>query len=406
MATVKTDQASLIARYAGTFHDVIGSGHHVASPLGAWLLLALCAPAARGAQAAELTKVLGGGADEVAAVAAEMLAAPHPLVGAAAAVWGEPRAADRRWLAGLPSAVGRGDIPAQDDLDRWARDHTFGLIEKFPLQVDPLVYLLLASALATKVSWDRPFDLVPGTALGESSPWVKDLRQVLKSPNHPGHAAFITATARAGDVAVHVGRARDGLLVVSVIADGDVASADVLAAAHAIAIACARGEPPPRRSLSDLPQGEAPLWSVRDEPSTGEFGERCVAVLPAWSGTDDYDLSDPRFGFAAAAKALGGGDPWQATQAATASYSKTGFEAAAVSAMAVKLAMMPRRGVLRTVELRFGHPYAVVAVTADDDAGRARGRQARSGSPGPWHGVPVFSAWVAEPRDAQEQDGR
>jgi len=389
MATAKTDQASLIARYAATFHEVIGDGHHVASPLGAWLLLALCAPATHGAQADSLADVLGGGTDEVAAVAAEMLAAPHPLVAAAAAVWGQPDAADGRWLAALPPAVARGDIPGQDDLDRWARDHTFGLIEKFPLDVDATDYLLLASALATKVSWDRPFDLAPGTALGESSPWAKDLRHVLRSPNDPGHSAFITATARAGDVAVHVGHARGGLLVASVIAAADVTSADVLAAAHAIGIACARGEPPARRRLSELGEGDAPLWSVRDEPSTGDSGERCVAVLPAWSATDNYDLSDPRLGFETAAKALGGGDPWQARQAATASYSRTGFEAAAVTAMAARMAMMPRRGVLRTVELRFGHPYAVVAVTADTKRG-------------PWDGVPVFSAWVAQPHDAAD----
>lgn len=397
MATARTDQASLIARYAGTFHDVIGGGHHVASPLGAWLLLALCAPAARGAEADALAGVLGGGADEVAAVAAEMLAAPHPLVAAAAAVWSRPGAAGERWLAGLPSAVATGDIPGQDNLDRWARDHTFGLIEKFPLQVDDAVYLLLATALATKVSWDRPFDLVPGSALGESSPWVKDLRHVLRSPNHPGHSAFITATPQAGDVAVHVGHAQGGLLVASVIAAAGVASADVLAAAHSIATACARGEPLARRRLSDLPEGDTPLWSVRDQRSAGEFGERCFAVLPAWSATDSYDLSDRRLGFEAAARALGGGDPWEARQAATASYSRTGFEAAAVTAMAIRLAMMPRGGVLRTVELRFGHPYAVVAVTVDDAA--SRGGSARRG---PWDGVPVFSAWVAEPRDAKD----
>jgi hypothetical protein len=403
MATVKADQASLVARYAGTFHDVIGGGHHVASPLGAWLLLALCAPAARGAQAAGLAEVLGGGADEVTAVAAEMLAAPHPLVAAAAAVWNRPGSGDERWLAGLPASVARGDIPPQDGLNRWARDHTFGLIDKFPLTVDATVYLLLATALATKVSWDRPFDLAPGTALGPSSPWAKDLRQVLKSPKHPSHSAFITATPRAGDVAVHVGQARGGLLVVSVIAAADVSRADVLAAAHAIAIAFARGEPLPRRSLSGLPAGDAPLWSVRDERSRVEFGERCVAVLPAWSATDDYNLSDPRLGFAAAARALGHGDPWRARQAVTASYSRTGFEAAAVTAMAIAMAMRPRGGVLRTVELRFGHPYAVVAVTTDDDSAHTAGKaeSARSGEPGPWHGVPVFSAWVAEPHSAK-----
>jgi hypothetical protein len=58
------------------------------------------------------------------------------------------------------------------------------------------------------------------------------------------------------------------------------------------------------------------------------------------------------------------------------------------------MAMRPAApGLVRTAELRFGHPYAVVAVTVDSP-----GR----GDPGPWHGLPVFSAWVADPEDAGE----
>jgi hypothetical protein len=389
MVTSKTDVASHVARYAGIFHDVIGDGHHVASPLGAWLLLALCAPAATGAPAETLTELLGGGADEVASSAADLLADPHPLVSAAAAVWSRPGAADDGWLAGLPSAVTTGDIPDQGELDRWASEHTYGLIEKFPLQVSTLTYLLLATALATKVSWDDPFDLVPGSALGPSSPWSGRLARVLRSPTEPGHWAFVATTDRAGDVGVHIGMAVGGLRVVSVVAASGVARADVLAAAHRIAIANARGEPVPQRQLSDLAAGDSELWSVRDERSAGEAGDRCLAVLPAWSATDSYDLSDPRLGFSAAAGALGqAGDAWLARQAATATYSKTGFEAAAVTADELALGMMPRRGMLRTVELRFGHPYAVVAVTASDQGA------------GPWAGIPVFSAWVADPRSA------
>lgn len=405
MATAKTAQADLIARYAGTFHEVIGDGHHVASPLGAWLLLALCAPGVTGSQAEALTDVLGGRADEVAATASALLEAPHPLVAAAAGVWNQSDLHDESWLAGLPASVARGQIPDQAAMDRWAREHSFGLIKEFPLQITEDVYLLLATALATKVSWDSPFDLVPGAELG--GPWSKRLAQVLRSPYKVGHSAFIAATADAGDLAVHVGDARGGLLVVSVIAAEGVPRADVLAAAHRIAIASARGERVPRRSLSDLPTGDAPLWSVRDEPQADEVGERCVAIMPAWSATDSYDLSDPRLGFAAAAAAVGQGDPWEARQAATASFSRTGFEAAAVTAMAVRLAMMPRRGLLRVVRLRFGHPYAVVAVTADEAARRAAwsGRRSRASSAvqaRPWHGVPVFSAWVAEPRSAED----
>ena len=36
-----------VAGYARRLHAAAGPGHHVASPLGAWLLLALCAPATR-----------------------------------------------------------------------------------------------------------------------------------------------------------------------------------------------------------------------------------------------------------------------------------------------------------------------------------------------------------------------
>ena len=68
----------------------------------------------------------------------------------------------------------------------------------------------------------------------------------------------------------------------------------------------------------------------------------------------------------------------------------TGFEAAAVSAVAVALSM-PLTGRSREVVLRFGHPYAVVAVTTDAD-----------GSAAAWHGLPVFSAWVSEPEDATD----
>lgn len=361
------------------------------------MLLALCAPAADGADAAKLADVLGGDAGQVAFAAAELLADPHPLVAAAAAAWCQPGAVDRRWLDGLPSSVARGGIPRQHELDQWARERTFGLIEKFPVMLTPDVYLVLADALATKVSWECPFDLAPGRALGAGSQWSK-LDRVLRSPKHPSHSAFIAVTDTAGDVAVHIGRARGGLLVASVIAAPGVTSGDVLAAAHTIAIATARGELVSRRRLADLPEGEAPLWSVRDEPSKDESRERCVAVLPAWSATDSYDLSDPRFGFAAAAAAVGHGDPWVARQAATASYSRIGFEAAAVTATAIKMAMMPRGGVLRTVELRFCHPYAVVAVTADDD----RAHAPRTARQGPWHGIPVFSAWMARPSDARD----
>jgi hypothetical protein len=197
--------------------------------------------------------------EEAASIAAGLLEVPHPLVSAAAAAWNIGGMVDEQWLAGLPATVERGPIPSQDEADRWAREHTLGLIEKFPLQITNEVYLLLATALATKVSWDRPFEIAPGSALGSASPWGNQLEYVLASPRHMGYSPFVASTAQAGDVAVHVGWARDGLLVVSAIAAADVPADEVLAAGHGLATDLALGRAVPKRSLFGLPLGDGPL---------------------------------------------------------------------------------------------------------------------------------------------------
>jgi hypothetical protein len=75
----------------------------------------------------------------------------------------------------LPRAARTGDIPTQQSLDEWTEERTLGLIRRFPLEVSADDALLLASALATKVSWEVPYDLVPSAALGPSSSVAKVL---------------------------------------------------------------------------------------------------------------------------------------------------------------------------------------------------------------------------------------
>jgi hypothetical protein len=403
--------AAPLAGYAGRLHAVAGARHHVASPLGAWLLLALCAPASEGDARRSLNATLGTETGDAREFASALLASPHPLVPLAAGVWHHEYAGRERlsrWLAGLPPEVESGPLVSQAELDAWARRHTSGLIDSFPLN-DPSIWLLVATVLATKVSWERPFDLAPAAALGPSSPWAGRLAQVLRTPDGPGHQQFVAATNAAGDVAVHAARARGGLVVASVAADPGVPAADVLAAAYDLAPALATGGPLSRRSLFDLPLGDAPQWTISERTETirgagAARQERCTAVLPAWSARSRLDLSAPRLGFGAAASALSGGDPWQAAQSAMARYSRVGFEAAAVSAVGIALAVMtPRQALVRHAELRFGHPYAVVAVTVDPPAPRSRPAGTVSAATGgPWHGLPVFSAWVADPEDAAQ----
>jgi hypothetical protein len=180
----------------------------------------------------------------------------------------------------------------------------------------------------------------------------------------------------------------------SVIAERDVPPADVLAGAYELG-AVVRDEV----SLFDLPLGDSPLWTITEEETwttaTDGREEWCDAVLPAWRAGGDHDLATADgLGFPAAARALAASLEmpefvFVARQAAVAAYSRVGFEAAAVSAgaLAAGIAGGRRPGLLRRAELRFPHPHAVVAVATQ--------------YAGPWDGLPVFSAWVAEPEDAE-----
>ncbi len=88
---------------------------------------------------------------------------------------------------------------------------------------------------------------------------------------------------------------------------------------------------------------------------------------------------------------------YEAKQTASARYTAVGFEAAAVSGLAFAAsAPQLRPGYRREATLRFGHPFAVVAVASDDLEVPPRDRLSS-----PWHGLPVFSAWVSEPAEAE-----
>src|SRR6202011_5931201 len=97
---------------------------------------------------------------------------------------------------------------------------------------------------------------------------------------------------------------------------------------------------------------------------------RAFAVLPAWSAQNDHDLASPALGFPAAATALEALLPpmdwFEARQSVMARYNRVGFEPAAVTGLAIELsARVSRTGMNRLAEVRFGHPFAVVAVASD-----------------------------------------
>ena len=383
-----------VASYGGRFHRLLGDEHDAASPLGAWLLLALVAPAADAGLRARLTDVLGCDIDDAFEAATELLRDPHPELVLGSAIWHDPAYATDRLvglLQRLSPPADAGPIPSQADVDAWARERTLGLIEKFPIDVeigDPLG-VLLATAIAAKVSWEVPFVLAEPTAAELPTAAGFAGLPLLHGPGSAAWQGFVDTDA--GLVAAFSARSQDGLLVTSAVGEPSAAAAGVLDAAQQIAIAVASGRPPVARSLFELPLGDGPSWRITEQTIsyTGR-DERYEVLLPAWETRSEHNLLDqPDLGFADAGRVLiallkpAPGYYAEAKQSAMARYTREGFEAAAVTALGVRVAsaQLPQDGPVRTARIEFTRPHAVVAATAGN---------------GLWDGLPVFAAWVAQ----------
>ncbi|GAS94096.1 uncharacterized protein RMCC_1062 [Mycolicibacterium canariasense] len=384
------ETAELVTSYARPFNAAILRGHAVTSPLGLWLLLALAGPATAGATRSEVEAVLGTSVGDAAARAAELLGEPHPAVAALAAVWDRNLGvAFDAWARTLPDVVARGPIPSQAEANTWAQSHSRGMIDEFPLRIERLTRLLLASALATDIAWRTPLHTTEELG-GEFG------RLISRGLTIRDGMQLVVDTDAAGLVAVAAPHTTSALEVLSVIAAPGVAPAEVDTAAHQVA-ALLRGDGRAARRVPDEDLVDGHAWTVTEhrEPRTGGPSVQMEwrSHLPAWSATSTHDLKDAP-GVAPVVSALTGflaEDDLPATfgaaQTAVASYTESGFEAAAVTAIGLVAAGMPsfHEVLVKRIEVRFNRPYAVLACAA-----RAEGPRA-------WRGVPVFSAWVERP---------
>ncbi|HEX3426239.1 MAG TPA: serpin family protein [Acidimicrobiales bacterium] len=422
--TAQLSLAALVDGYSRRVCEAVLEQHpdsSVSSPLGIWLLLAACSTAATGQDLKQLEEVLGCSASDAALLLAEFLEAPPQALHSAIALW--VRGSDHTsrlvdWSAGLPRQVERGPIPTQAVADAWADRNTMGLIKKFPIEITERTRLVLASALATKVTWQQAFEVVPADEhFRPSSPWAGRVRGALldRTPVLPVRLA---KTDAAGVVAVHFALANEELAVLSVAADGSLDRHLVLEAAYELARRCREDALEEATcSLFDLPVGAGHSWEITEEEVPAQrAGERSelidYTVLPAWSLSGDLDLKrSNRFGTSPALSALLGligphpaGDKTDAMQSAIASYTPTGFEAAAVTSFAIAAAALHRqpqeRGTRRRARILFDHPYASVALAgATADFKRARAGHAEM------FGLPLFSVWVAEPGEPEVVGG-
>ena len=407
-SSVEARLAELIDGYSRRVYPAVLEQHDsasVCSPLGVWLLLAACASVAAGAERAALERALGCPAGEAVELLEAFMADPPPALKAAIAMWireSDLTPAVSAWIKRLPSQLETGPIPTQVQADEWADDHTLGLIKKFPLAIDAATRIVLASALATKVSWPAPFELVPASEhLAEGSPWRGRVQRLLweRSP-----AAGIAETVAAGLVAFHLAAAKEELIVFSVSAEPGTPREAVLEAAHELT----RQRGVPRmHSLFELPLGAGHSWEIAEhEVATSTPNERIERIdgasLPAWRIEDELDLlRSEHFGSHPALETMRlqigprPDDEFGAKQAAVAAFSRFGFEAAAVTAFAratSRYSPPVHTGRMRTATLRFDHPYAAVAIAGDPQRASA------------WLGLPLFTAWVSEPEEPEEPE--
>jgi hypothetical protein len=127
--------------------------------------------------------------------------------------------------------------------------------------------------------------------------------------------------------------------------------------------------------------------------------------LPSWKINSDLNLAtSSAFATAPALKVLRRligprpDDQTRAAQTAVASFTRYGFAAAAITAIAHVTARRrpPReRGIERVATLRFDHPYAAIAI-----AGRA---PAATHPESTFTGLPLFSAWIDDPADVDDE---
>lgn len=362
----RPDTDRLITAYGASARQTLDTAQTPAiSYCGLWLLLARSASVAVESQRRRLEEALGVSCEEAAEVAARLLDAPHPTVAAALGAWSRSRATT---VPGLTL----DELPDQASLDRWASDQTRGLIDRFPITVSPLTELVLATALVLQPRWT--------TEMRTDENGLLVLEDGLQA---------IVPTRAAGLVAVAKPFSEDGVDVVSVIAAPDVSPSDVWRAVDEVVAKLNEG---------GLWHGELPgagsagghAWTVRE--TTEEFVEWDApdeddhlwrSHLPRWRAAVDSELTaapgvaELAASLKEAVPELAG--PIECVQAATAAYDENGFQAAAVTALAMVTGapQFVERTVHR-VDVVFDRPHAVVAV--------ARG--------GAWEGVPLFHCWV------------
>ena len=132
----------------------------VASGAGVWLLLNALLTGASGDAQQELAAALNMQPDRAADAVETMLQAIRETSGAkeGLGVWASKRAKVRPSYANALPSAHVGSMQSTEEMDRWVRERTNGMIQGFSEDITDETLLIAASALAVEADWTHPFD--------------------------------------------------------------------------------------------------------------------------------------------------------------------------------------------------------------------------------------------------------
>ncbi|GAA1576794.1 hypothetical protein GCM10009804_36760 [Kribbella hippodromi] len=367
------------------------AGSSVVSGLGLWPLLALLATGADEPGRSELATAAGVDPTTAATDAVRLIESIEASADlqAALGVWVNENLKlaetfDSVMPAPLVGLLTGNPTVDKPKLDAWAAEHTDDLIREMPLELDQDIQLVLASALLLRTTWVHEFTeqirRVPDGAWKGSWHWLERTTSDLASIEHASANLTVATVTGDADVDVLLGIGRP-----------ETARADVLTG---LLDALARpGDGVSGAALieqGDVGAEVAP--GVRIGQTTSSRPEVKLS-LPSFSVEVEHDLLESRelFGLNAVTSNPGERGHFsalsptplrlgQAKQKVLARFFATGFEAAAVTAMAMTRAAMVTRKE-RRLEVTLDRPFAFAAVL----------RESR---------LPIVAGWIERPTEA------
>ncbi|TCC54897.1 proteinase inhibitor I4 serpin [Kribbella pittospori] len=374
----------LTARWART----LPAGNTVVSGLGLWPLLAILATAADEPGRTELAQAAGVDAE---AGSGRALALVRAIEGsadlhAALGVWVHEQLKLAETFDSVVPAPLMGTLTGRaavdkPKLDAWAAEHTHDLIREMPVEINPDVMLVLASALSLRTTWVRPF--------------TEQIKNVQAGPWAGGRWHWLERV----DSDLDAVRRYDDLTVITVRGDADVdvllgvgsgSQPEVLAGLLGAAARPADGVP--GTALIDQGEPGSELAPGLKVGQTTAPRPDLKLTLPSFNVEAEHDLLELRELFGLTTVTTDPGEHGhfsaispvplavgQAKQKVLARFFATGFEAAAVTSMAMVRASMPTRQA-RRLEVALDQPFAFTAVL----------RESR---------LPIVAGWVATPTE-------